>query len=34
MRKFIRLAAAAVVTAVLVWMPFVAQAGLTFNGID
>jgi hypothetical protein len=34
MRKFIRLAIAAVVAAVLVSLPTVAQAGLTFNGID
>jgi hypothetical protein len=34
MRKSIRLAIAAVVSAVLVSLPTVAQAGITFNGID
>jgi hypothetical protein len=34
MRKFIRLAIAAVLSAVLVSLPTVAQAGIVFNGID
>jgi hypothetical protein len=34
MRKFIRLALAATVSAFLISLPAVAQAGLTFNGID
>jgi hypothetical protein len=34
MRKSIRLAIAAVVSAVLFSLPTVAQAGITFNGID
>jgi hypothetical protein len=34
MRRFIRLAVAAVVTSVLVWLPTVAQAGITATGLD
>lgn len=34
MRRFIRLAVAAIVTSVLVWLPTVAQAGLTATGVD
>jgi hypothetical protein len=34
MRRFIRMAFAAVVSAVLVALPTVAQAGITFNGLD
>jgi hypothetical protein len=34
MRKLIRLAVAAAVTGVLVWLPTAAQAGITLNGID
>ena len=34
MCRLIRLAIAAVVTGVLVWLPDVAQAGLTFTGAD
>lgn len=34
MRRLIRLAVAAVVTGVLVWLPSVAQAGITASGID
>jgi hypothetical protein len=34
MHKFIRLAFAAAVAAVLVALPTVAQAGITFNALD
>jgi hypothetical protein len=34
MRKFIRIAIAAAVSAFLISLPAVAQAGVTFNGID
>lgn len=34
MRRFIHLAVAAVVTSVLVWLPTVAQAGITATGLD
>jgi hypothetical protein len=34
MHKFIRLAISAMVTAVLISLPTVAQAGVAFNGID
>ena len=34
MRKLIRWAVAAVVSAFLISLPAVAQAGITFNGID
>jgi hypothetical protein len=34
MRRRIRLAVAAVVTGVLIWLPTAAQAGLTATGID
>ena len=34
MHKLIRLAVTAVVSAFLVLLPAVAQAGITFNGLD
>ena len=34
MRRLIRLAITAVVTAFLVWLPAAAQAGLTATGVD
>jgi hypothetical protein len=34
MRMLIRLAFAAAVTAVLVWLPAAAQAGITASGLD
>jgi hypothetical protein len=34
MRKLIRLALAAVVTGVLIWLPSIAQAGIIASGLD
>jgi hypothetical protein len=34
MRKLIRVAIAAAVTGVLVWLPTAAQAGITLTGLD
>ena len=34
MRNLIRVAIAATVTGLLVWLPTAAQAGISFNGID
>ena len=34
MRKLIRLAVAAAVTGVLVWLPTMAQAGITATAVD
>ena len=34
MRKLIRLAFAAVVTGMLIWLPSIAQAGITATGLD
>jgi hypothetical protein len=34
MRRLIRLAIAAVVTGFLVWLPVVAQAGITATAVD
>lgn len=34
MRKLIRLAVAATVTTVLIWLPTAAQAGITATGVD
>ena len=34
MRRLIRLAIVAAVTGVLVWLPAVAQAGITATGLD
>jgi len=34
MRKLIRLAFAAVVTGMLIWLPSIAQAGIVATGLD
>ena len=34
MRKLIRVAVAAAVTGVLLWLPTAAQAGIILNGLD
>ena len=34
MHKFIRLALAAFVTSLLIWLPSIAQAGITATGLD